>query len=399
MKNVLIVTSGILPVPAVRGGAAEYLTQLYIDENENNKRFNFDVATIIRPEDEEVYPKYKNTKFIKIDETDTRFKFSRIIRYLLNKVQPFYYFDNAFAHELLKRMKQIGKKYDLIVVENNPLYVKTLRKYDKTVKIILHLHNDYLNSRTKHNKYIFDNCNKIYVVSDYIGNRTRTINNSDKIGTIYNGIDLDRFHIKLSPKQKNIIRKKYNLEEGDFVVLFVGRLNKGKGILELIKAFEAVERKHKNVKLLIVGKEMVERKGASRFEKKILRLANSMRDRIIFTGFVNYEDMPSIYGISDVSVTPSHWGEPLATTVLEGMASGISQIVTNDGGIPEEVFGTNICILDKDNLIIGLQNELEKLIDSPMKQVELNQEVASRRFDRKRYVRTILSSFKEALDG
>lgn len=395
MKRVLIVTSGILPVPALRGGAVEYLTQLYVDRNESKQRFEFDVATIGLKDDSRVHEKYKNTNYIVINEDTKRFKLSRLVRFVANKIQPFYYVDNAFSHELLKILKRSNKKYDLIMVENNPLYVKTLRKYDKRVKIILHLHNDYLNSKSKHHRYIFDNCDKIYTVSDYIRSRVCSIEENPKVSTIYNGIDVDRFDKEYTDKQRGQIRKMFGLKPDDFVVLFTGRLTEGKGILELLQAFREVSKKRDDLKLLVVGKGFIERKTTSRFERKLQRTAENLGDKVVFTGFVDYEKIPDIYKIADVSVTPSHWGEPLATTVIEGMASNTRQIVTNDGGIPEMVFDTDVCVIDKDNLIPELISSLNTCISDDAPKMSDNHAVAKERFDKERFIRDMLDIIGE----
>ena len=46
MKELLIVTSGGLPLPASKGGAVETLTELLLDENEISQHFHFTVLSI-----------------------------------------------------------------------------------------------------------------------------------------------------------------------------------------------------------------------------------------------------------------------------------------------------------------------------------------------------------------
>ena len=41
MKKIAIITGGILPIPAVKGGAIETLLQYYIDYNEKQKQFYY----------------------------------------------------------------------------------------------------------------------------------------------------------------------------------------------------------------------------------------------------------------------------------------------------------------------------------------------------------------------
>ena len=46
MYSIAIITAGLKPVPAVRGGAVEHLTTLLINENEKYNHFYFDVYTL-----------------------------------------------------------------------------------------------------------------------------------------------------------------------------------------------------------------------------------------------------------------------------------------------------------------------------------------------------------------
>ncbi len=250
MKKVLLITPGILPVPASMGGAAEYLTELYLTENDKYPQVEFDVATITYQKDVENL--YHNTKFIWIKGYNLGFRISRVIRYLLNKILPFY-IDNAYIHKVLKVLKKNQKKYDIIFIENNPLFVKSIRKIDKDTKIILHLHNDYLNNNSKHHKYILDQCEYIYTVSDYLGKRVQTIYQTEKVKTLYNGIEIEKFHQKKKKEEILEFRKSYGISEEDFVILFAGRVVKEKGIFELFTVFKKLIQKEDHIRLLIVG--------------------------------------------------------------------------------------------------------------------------------------------------
>lgn len=391
MKNVLVITSGILPVPAARGGAAEYLTQLYIDENAQKNIVNFDIATISLSEDRDSRKKYAHTSFIDVNEDDIMFKISRIFRFILNKIQPFYYFDNAFIHELLVHLKKTNKKYDLIVIENNPLYVKAIRKIYKNTEIILHLHNDYLNSKSKHHKYIFNNCKKIYTVSDYLGNRVKTIKDSKKVVTLYNGIDVEKFANGISIDEKNKIRDQFGLKKCDFVFLFAGRITKEKGIWELLLAFEKIAARYHNARMLVVGEKATERNNVSMFERKIYNRAKKLNGKIMFTGFVKYNEMPKIYQIADVVVVPSHCGEAFALAVAEGLSSGARLIVTNDGGIPEVAGDSDITIVDKTNLVSELYEAMSTEIDNSRERSVANQDYMRRHFDKNKYITRMLN--------
>ena len=83
---------------------------------------------------------------------------------------------------------------------------------------------------------------------------------------------------------------------------------------------------------------------------QLLALSAQYHKNIIFTGYIKNEELPKVYQMSDIQVIPSKLGEALGNVVIEGMASGIKQIVTNDGGIPEIAKYSNSYIIEKDNL-------------------------------------------------
>lgn len=64
------------------------------------------------------------------------------------------------------------------------------------------------------------------------------------------GVDISRF--KLDKEKRIELRKKYSISNNTFVFLYLGRINKEKGIVELIKAFKKIK-KINNVLLIIVG--------------------------------------------------------------------------------------------------------------------------------------------------
>lgn len=394
MKKILLITPGIFPVPATHGGAVEYLTQLYVDENDKKQHVILDVITIsLDKNDEKQNNKYKNTNFIYINGMKKTFKFSRIIRYIINCIFPFYV-NNAYIHEVIKKLEKNKKKYDEIIIENNPLFVKSIRQIYKDTPIVLHLHNDYLNDQSKHNKYILDNCTKVYAVSNYISSRVQTIYKTNKVEVVYNGIDLDCFTKKYSQNELEKCRKKYDITSSNFIFLYVGRLIPEKGVLELMHAFQQINKEFPTTKLLIVGSKSTKKSRMGTFGKKLLNLSKD-NNNIIFTGYIDYNNIPLIYSISDVAIVPSKWGEPFGNVVVEGLASDTKQIVTNDGGISEIVKGTSASIIDKSGLTNNLYSEMKNLIEKNNKSDSSNDLKIAKQFSKESYIKNIFSKIME----
>ena len=171
--KVLVIAPGVLPIPAYKGGAVEALVESYINYNEKHHHCDFTIYTI--DDDVNYNEKYKFAKFIYINTKGVIYKINQIIRYIINNKIPKIYIGNAFISRVMKKIKCDKTKYDMIIVENCPFYVLKLRKIYKNIPIICHLHNDYLNKKTKYSKKILNQFDKIITVSNYIKRRVETI--------------------------------------------------------------------------------------------------------------------------------------------------------------------------------------------------------------------------------
>lgn len=101
---------------------------------------------------------------------------------------------------------------------------------------------------------------------------------------------------------------------------------------------------------MMVGKPIV----ASRVDTlELQKEAEVIKDRIVFTGYIDYKDMPSIYQIGNVAVLPSMWEEPAGMTMVEAVVSGLPLITTNSGGIPEYIPDEFAYILDRNKELIN----------------------------------------------
>ncbi|NIR12777.1 MAG: glycosyltransferase family 4 protein, partial [Desulfobacterales bacterium] len=124
----------------------------------------------------------------------------------------------------------------------------------------------------------------------------------------------DRF-MRIDEISKNQrVREKYNLPES--YLLFTGTLEPRKNINRLLEAYARCQARE-SLKLVITGK-----KGwlyAEIFET-VKRL--NLKERVVFTGFADDDDLPSIYSMAKVFVYPSLY-EGFGLPVLEAMACGV----------------------------------------------------------------------------
>ena len=145
-------------------------------------------------------------------------------------------------------------------------------------------------------------------------------NAKNPVYTIPLGVD-KKFFQKETPKKIKTILKKYKIKEP--YILYVGAIEPRKNIPTLIKAFKIVLKSNPEYRLVLAGR-------AGWKNEDVFGLINelNLNEKIIFTGFVEDEDLPAIYQGASVFVYPSLY-EGFGLPPLEAMASGTPTIAFN----------------------------------------------------------------------
>ena len=155
------------------------------------------------------------------------------------------------------------------------------------------------------------------------------------------------------------------------MIVYSGRINKDKGVSELIDAMILLK-DMPNIKLMIIGGTFYGNEGNENdFVRSLKTKAETLQDKICFTGFVPYDTITDYMHLADMAALPSMWDEPFGLTIAEALAAGLPLVTTNSGGIPEICEGV-ATILDRDNVvshlasaIIDLYSNSEKRKQSP----------------------------------
>jgi len=142
---------------------------------------------------------------------------------------------------------------------------------------------------------------------------------------IPNAVDLQRYRPE---NDGRAIRARHGIREGESVVLFVGRMVSHKGIENLVEAARSVA----YAKFLLVG-------GGPELESmRRLAVRLGVSERVIFTGQVSGEELPSYFAACDVFVLPSVSRlEAFGIVALEAMASGKPVVVSDIPGVREVI--------------------------------------------------------------
>lgn len=354
--KIAIVSTMNLPTPAVRGGAVETLTTYIVEENEKKQKLDIDLYTMYDYKID--VEKYKNTKIIQIKINIIEKLFQKIINFknrILKKKSTY----NILYTKTVKLI--IKQKYDKIIIENN-MFVYDLIKDAVKTDLIYHMHNDFNKwDKTEENyKKVAKTASKILVVSEYIKNRVNNVEKTDKVDVLYNAIDTDIYN-------SNAVincREKYNINDSDIVIGYCGRISKEKGILELVKAVKKVNT-NKNIKLLIVGSQWYDELKEDRYMLELKKEIKEIEDKVIFTGYIKQENMPSIYKMIDILVIPSIVEEAFGCVAIEGMAMGKPLIVAKSGGLPEIVKKEYGDIIEKNSQFIdNMAKSIERLVEN-----------------------------------
>lgn len=367
--KIAVLTSGILPIPAVQGGAVENLTDIYLEYNDQH---HFHDITVYSVNDENVrrHSSLKSTvnhyHFIDVNSGWTKIR-KRFYHWLHQNDEYYHYSIEYYLHEAIKHIRH--QQYDIIILENRPGYALKLRQATNA-KLVYHLHNEKLDTSIPKYQEIYDAATRILTVSNYIKSRVITINPHDtKTQTVYNGIDLSAF----CPKH-NKNRELIGLNDNDFVLVYSGRMNRDKGILELIEAMKLLK-DYPEIKLMVIGSSFFgNATNENPFIKDLKDKAAPLKERIIFTGFIPYLQMPDYLQMADIAVIPSVWDDPFPTTVLEAQAMGLPIITTRRGGIPEEVTEENAILLKTDeHFIDNLTAAILDLYEHPEKRKQMGE--------------------------
>ena len=178
-----------------------------------------------------------------------------------------------------------------------------------------------------------------------------------KIVTIFNGVSKV---IKLDETEIQAIRRTYGLDESDFVVSIIARIEKVKGHRYLLDC--AAELLNTGIKFLIAGTGSCEQELRARVRDEHI-------SNVIFAGFIN--DIYKIENISDIQINCSYGTEATSLSLLEGMSIGLPAIVSNYGGNPYVIeHGVNGLIVPKCDYR-ALKNAILRLKDNPNELIKL----------------------------
>jgi L-malate glycosyltransferase len=216
--------------------------------------------------------------------------------------------------------------------------------------------------------------------------------NASLIRTIPNGIDTE-FYQPISNKQKISLRQQYHLNSDDFIFVSNAGTAECKNWPMLLAAIAALPCALKSkIKVIIAGKQP---------KQEQLKIVNklSLGEHVMFTGLLT--DTRAWMTLGDVGFVLSNTQETISFACREMMAMGLPVIVSNYGGLPENISA------DRDGWIVPTNNisALTRCLITILTQANLAQmakrarEKAVKNFDKQSFIDATLTLYQDLINS
>lgn len=342
IKTLAIITSGFLPVPASKGGAAENLIDTIVIQNEKFRRIKPIIFSVYDEKAKKISEKYKYSDFVFIKLSFISLSIDKFNYFIIDKIlkkknsRKYRYVLQRF--EFLFKCSRFLKKndYDKVLLENHSIMYLALKWNKNYLKYkdnyYYHCHN-VIPSRYGMDE-IISNTKKVISVSEFRNNYIKDFFNmkDENCSVVLNCCSSDV--LKHATKfELDDLKDKYNLNDKK-IILYIGRVDKDKGTLELVKACNKINRS--DFKLLVVGAPIFDT-GITTDYENLVKNEISKNDNFIMTGYVKHEELYKFYSLADVVVIPSQVEDSAPLVLIESISNGKPVIASNCGGIPEYV--------------------------------------------------------------
>lgn len=201
---------------------------------------------------------------------------------------------------------------------------------------------------TTHSRFYVRSYDSIIAPSAKTEKVLRSYGVKNRINIIPTGIDLEKFRHCYSEEDNLTLRRKYGLDEGDYMILSLGRISKEKDVDAIIRQMPCILKRIPEAKLLIVGD------GPFRRTLEMMVEELNLRRHVIFTGQVPFDEVGRFYSAADLFANASH-SETQGLTIVEAMASKLPVVVYDDLNVEGLVLDDVSGRLFKEEKVLGEQ--------------------------------------------
>ena len=189
----------------------------------------------------------------------------------------------------------------------------------------------WLNNRTLAKSAYKIICESNFVKNDIV---KFTGVNGDKITVIESPPPEEFLNYKFDDTQFDVVREKYNLPQK--YIFYPAQCWFHKNHIKLVEAFELVSKKYDDVYLILTGSQQ------NNYNNLINRIDElSLNDKIKHLGYIDYEDLPYFYKMSQFLVMPTLF-ESVSIPIYEAFALEVAVCSSNVVALPEQVGGAGV---------------------------------------------------------
>ena len=173
-----------------------------------------------------------------------------------------------------------------------------------------------------------------------------------------NGVDAGKFSISGDTiRQALEFREKYDIPKNSFVIGFIARIVKDKGIVELVEVFKKILCRYPDVRLFVIGPEE-----SGDIIDDDCRQWLKHSPNVFFMGRIAETAIISLYNLFDVFVFPSY-REGFPNVVLEAAGMGVPTVGFNVTGVVDSIAdgetGMVVPMKDTDDMAKAVMNYLD----------------------------------------
>jgi glycosyltransferase involved in cell wall biosynthesis len=216
---------------------------------------------------------------------------------------------------------------------------------------------------------------------------------ASKIGVLgagsISGVDLQRFRPDEEARRRH--RSELGLPERAVLFLFLGRLNRDKGVLDLAAAFGAVAMRFPDAHLAVVGPD------EEGLASQVMSAVGPAVDRVRVVGFTSRPE--ALMAAADVFCMPSY-REGFGSAVIEAAAVGLPAIASRIYGLTDSVEEGVTGLLHPAGDVAALAALMERLAAQPELRVTMGREArrrAEREFGKERLTQEVLRLYQQRL--
>jgi len=240
---------------------------------------------------------------------------------------------------------------------------------------------------TSYLKWVFSRASLVIAVSSVVKEELQSIGVNTRIEVLCNSVDRERF--KKDPNARLSIRRKLGLKDDDFVAICVGQIQPRKGIYDFLDTAKNCP----DITFVWVGGRPYGRLTAD--YHRLTKVCDHAPKNVIFTGTIDYEEMPAYYSMADVYFLPS-FQENFSFATIEASACELPLILRDNVEYPRTLFTHYLMGNNSDAF-----SRLIKILHSSEKELKIAQKESAAlasRYELKTYIRELIGFYREFIN-